>query len=70
MEKNKQVVDIFLRGGFHNKYIELRKDKAEALGEVPLIQRFDDWDFKDKLRNRKLEANLKTTFIQLVHGRR
>lgn len=58
LESNKQIVDIFLKAGFNNKYIDLRKDKAEALGEIPFIHRLEDWELQDKLRNRELDTNL------------
>jgi len=51
-EKEFQIVEIWCKAGFGNQYLKLRKDKAEALGEIHMdeIWKVNNYSMERKLR--------------------
>lgn len=56
-EGKKQVVSIWLKSGTPNKYIKLRKDRAEALAELPRegFWELGNYNIESMLRRRELQ---------------
>ncbi|AVR46789.1 hypothetical protein C7S20_16815 [Christiangramia fulva] len=56
-EKGFQIVEIWCKSGFGNQYLKLRKDKAQALGEISSdeIWKFNNSAIQRKLRSRELD---------------
>lgn len=58
LDGNKQVVAIWLKSGMPNTYLKLRKDRAEALAEIPRdgFWELGNLDIESLLRRRELHA--------------